>query len=195
MGFRLKAVWGKLHRKQQHYNCCSAVLRKTDCVRFGRNASLSAFVLFAGGCVVRITYESFLDCSLQEVFLLPKWRTAFYRFLLDSNIIHRSVFAGGSLPPAPLAELSQLDRSCLRLVSNSLPSKYNNKKTASLFEAVFCIKISIVLHRQQQLQPDTQPMQLAVPDSADTVRTPLRYKFYHHTKHTAFAPERVTSLA
>ena len=132
MGFRLKAVWGKLHRRQQNSN-----LRETDCVRFGRNASLSAFVLFAGGCVVRITYESFLDCSLQEVFLLPKWRTAFYRFLLDFNIIHRSVFAGGSLPPAPLAELSQLDRSCLRLVSNSLPSKYNNKKTASLLEAVF----------------------------------------------------------
>ena len=44
------------------------VLRKTNCVRFGRIASLSACVLFAGGCVVRITYESFLDCSLLEVF-------------------------------------------------------------------------------------------------------------------------------
>ena len=39
-------------------------LRKTICVRFGRIASLSAFVLFADGYVVRITYESFLDYSL-----------------------------------------------------------------------------------------------------------------------------------
>ena len=44
------------------------VLRKTNCVRFGRIASLSASVLFAGGCVFRIAYESFLDYSLLEVF-------------------------------------------------------------------------------------------------------------------------------
>ena len=37
-------------------------------VRFGRIASLSAFVLFASGCVARISYESFLDYSLFEVF-------------------------------------------------------------------------------------------------------------------------------
>ena len=42
--------------------------RKTNCVRFGRIASLSAFVLFASGCVARISYESFLDYSLFEVF-------------------------------------------------------------------------------------------------------------------------------
>ena len=35
--------------------------RETNCVRFGRIASLSACVLFAVGCVVRIAYESFLD--------------------------------------------------------------------------------------------------------------------------------------
>ena len=58
-------------------NCCTETLfirlrlaiknntlRKTICVRFGRIASLSAFVLFADGYVVRITYESFLDYSL-----------------------------------------------------------------------------------------------------------------------------------
>ena len=41
-------------------------LRKNDCVRFGKIASLSAFVLFAVGYVVRIAYESFLDYSLLE---------------------------------------------------------------------------------------------------------------------------------
>ena len=40
------------------------VLRKTNYVRFGRIASLSAFVLFAGGCVVRIAYEFFLDFNI-----------------------------------------------------------------------------------------------------------------------------------
>ena len=41
------------------------------------DASLSACVLFAGEYVVRIADESFLDCSLQEVLLFLKWRTAF----------------------------------------------------------------------------------------------------------------------
>ena len=50
---------------------------ETNCVRFGRIASLSAFVLFAGGCVVRIAYKCFLDCSLQEFFMFLEWRTAF----------------------------------------------------------------------------------------------------------------------
>ena len=51
--------------------------RETIWIRFGRNASLSACVLFAGGCVVRIAYECFLDYSLQEVFMFLEWRTAF----------------------------------------------------------------------------------------------------------------------
>ena len=58
----------------------AACLRKTNQIRFGRIASLSAFVLFAGGCVVRIAYESFLDCSLQEFFMFLEWRTAFIKF-------------------------------------------------------------------------------------------------------------------
>jgi len=41
--------------------------RKTNCIRFGKIALLFAFVLFAGGCVVRIAYECFLDYSLLEV--------------------------------------------------------------------------------------------------------------------------------
>ena len=53
---------------------------KTNCVRFGRIALLSACVLFAGGCVVRIDYESFLDYCFQEISLLPEWRTAFAHF-------------------------------------------------------------------------------------------------------------------
>ena len=52
--------------------------RKTNCVRFGRIASLSAFVLFAGGCVIQIIFQSFLDYSLQEVSMFSKQRTAVY---------------------------------------------------------------------------------------------------------------------
>ena len=52
--------------------------RKTNCVRFGRIASLSAFVLFAGGYVIRIIFQSFLDYSLQEVSMFSKQRTAVY---------------------------------------------------------------------------------------------------------------------
>ena len=51
-----------------HVKHCMNALRETNCIRFGRIASLSAFVLFAGGYVVRIAYESFLDYSLLEVF-------------------------------------------------------------------------------------------------------------------------------
>ena len=58
----------------------NAVLRKTICVRFGRIASLSAFVLFADGCVVRIIFQSFLDFRFSEFFLFPEWRTAFTNF-------------------------------------------------------------------------------------------------------------------
>ena len=47
---------------------------ENNCVRFGKIASLFAFVLFAGGCVVRIAYESFLDFSFSEFFML--YRTA-----------------------------------------------------------------------------------------------------------------------
>ena len=56
------------------------ILRKTNCERFGRIASLSACVLFAGGCVVRIAYESFLDSSFPEFFMFLEWRTAFTDF-------------------------------------------------------------------------------------------------------------------
>ena len=135
MGFRLKAVWGKLHKRQLHYNCCSAA-----CPPFLKDA-------------------------------LP--------FCPFGTFPHTV----GNHPP--------------RRAEPARPQfAYGNKiKTASFLEAVFLYQISIVLHRQQQLQPDTQPMQLAVPDSVDIVRTPLRYRFYHHTVHTAFALERVTGSA
>ena len=54
--------------------------RNTTWIRFGRIASLSAFVLFAGGCVVRIIFQSFLDFRFSEFFLFPEWRTAFTNF-------------------------------------------------------------------------------------------------------------------
>ena len=50
------------------------ILWDTNCIRFGKIALLFAFVLFAGGCVVRIAYESFLDFSFSEFFML--YRTA-----------------------------------------------------------------------------------------------------------------------
>ena len=56
-------------------------LRKTTCVWFGRIALLSACVLFAGGCVVRIGFASLFDYSFYEVLLLLKWRTAFLPIL------------------------------------------------------------------------------------------------------------------
>ena len=62
-------------------------LRKTNCVRFGRIASLSACVLFAGGCVVRIAFVSFLDFDFSEFFMFLEWRTADCLFLLDFNIV------------------------------------------------------------------------------------------------------------
>ena len=99
MGFRLKAVWGKLHRRQLHYNCCSAALRKTNCVRFGRIASLSACVLFAGGCVVGICDESFLDFSFSEFFMFLEWRTAVTLILLDFYYRLLSTLRRGQLAP------------------------------------------------------------------------------------------------
>ena len=54
--------------------------RETTRIRFGRIASLSAFVLFAGGYVVRICYEFFLDSSFPEFFMFLGWRTAFTDF-------------------------------------------------------------------------------------------------------------------
>ena len=54
--------------------------RETIWIRFGRNASLSACVLFAGGHVVRITFQSFLDFSFPEFFMFSEWRTAFTNF-------------------------------------------------------------------------------------------------------------------
>ena len=56
------------------------ILWDTNCIRFGKIALLFAFVLFAGSCVVRIAYESFLDDCFQEIPLLLEWRTAFVYF-------------------------------------------------------------------------------------------------------------------
>ena len=72
---------------------------KTTRIRFGRIASLSAFVLFAGGCVVRIAYESFLDYNLQEFFMFLEWRTANCLFLLDFYYCSLSTLCRGQLAP------------------------------------------------------------------------------------------------
>ena len=77
---------------------------KTNCVRFSRIASLSAFVLFAGGCVVRIAYESFLDFGFSEFFMPSEWRTAVHFVSLRSLlllIIHSLQGAACPLHPSP----------------------------------------------------------------------------------------------
>ena len=75
-------------------------LGKPSCGWFGRYASLSACVLFASGCVFRICYESFLDSSFSEFFMLLKWRTAFSYISLSFqyHLINTSV-KGDSLSP------------------------------------------------------------------------------------------------
>ena len=118
---------------------------KTDCVwfgrialwdttriRFGKFASLFAFVLFAGSCVVRISYESFLDFGFSEFFMFLEWRTAFISFRFQCVLINTSV-KEGSLPSLTnhLAELSQLDRSSpsavMRLLNEWLVSAKSNQ--------------------------------------------------------------------
>ena len=66
---RQKQGWNPLlPDAKELFSLREVVLRENNCVRFGRYASLSACVLFAGGCVVRIAYECFLDCNLPEIF-------------------------------------------------------------------------------------------------------------------------------
>ena len=117
---------------------------KTTRIRFGRIASLSAFVLFAGGCVVRIAYECFLDCSLLEVFCFQDGEQQILVSLRFQYHLINTFVKGDSLSPifkgclallslrdisphcgesSLSAELSQLDRSCLRLVSYNPPRK------------------------------------------------------------------------
>ena len=79
-----KASWGcapALPNRIQVVSLREVALRKTTCVWFGRIALLSASVLFAGGCVVRIGFASLFDYSFYEVLLLLKWRTAFLPIL------------------------------------------------------------------------------------------------------------------
>ena len=105
---------------------------ETDCVWFGKIASLFAFVLFAGGCVVRIGYESFLDFGFSEFFMFLEWRTAFISLRFQCVLINTSV-KEGSLPSLTnhLAELSQLDRSSpsavMRLLNEWLVSAKSNQ--------------------------------------------------------------------
>ena len=69
----------------------------TTRIRFGKFASLFAFVLFASGCGVRIGYESFLDCSLQEFFYVSRMANSIFRFLLDSCYCKLSTLCRGQL--------------------------------------------------------------------------------------------------
>jgi len=78
---RQKQGWNPLlPDAKELFSLREVVLRENNCVRFGRYASLSACVLFAGGCVVRIGYESFLDFCFSEFFMFLEWRTAFAYF-------------------------------------------------------------------------------------------------------------------
>ena len=74
---RQKQGWNPLlPDAKESFSLREVVLRETNCIRFGRYASLSACVLFAGGCVVRIAYESFLNVRFSEIFMFLEWRTA-----------------------------------------------------------------------------------------------------------------------
>ena len=89
------------HSALFHVKQCSW---KNNCVRFSRIASLSACVLFAGGCVVRIGYESFLDFGFSEFFMPSEWRTAVHFVSLRSLlllIIHSLQGAACPLHPSP----------------------------------------------------------------------------------------------
>ena len=98
-----KASWGcapALPNRIEVVSLREVALRKTTCVWFGRIALLSASVLFAGGYVVRIVYESFLDFGFSEFFMLLEWRTAFSHIPLrfQYHLIKTSV-KGDSLSP------------------------------------------------------------------------------------------------
>ena len=70
LGNRLRMV------RQNRFALCQSTqiaLWDTTRIRFGKFASLFAFVLFAGGCVVRIGYESFSDFGFSEFFLFLEW--------------------------------------------------------------------------------------------------------------------------
>jgi len=79
-------VWASSPHLQSKFNfaLCSSCC---NCIWFGRIASLSACVLFAGGYVVRIIFVFFLDFDFSEFFMFLEWRTADCLFLLDFNII------------------------------------------------------------------------------------------------------------
>ena len=129
-----------------------AALREINCVRFGRIASLSASVLFAGGCVVRIVYESFLDFGFSEFFMLLEWRTAFSHIPLrfQYNLIKTSV-KGDSLSPLTIS---------LRRAEPARPQFAYGGKTVSglhgfaflfsLFALYFCMPVSLIAVPEKQ---------------------------------------------
>ena len=102
-------------------------LRKTNCVRFGRIASLSACVLFAGVALSELLMN-LSRLQFTRISYVFRMANSIYRILLDS--CYRSLFTlcRGQLAPAPLAELSQLDRSCLRLVSCNPTTNHPHRK-------------------------------------------------------------------
>ena len=138
----------------------------TTRIRFGKFASLFAFVLFAGSCVVRISYESFLDFGFSEFFMFLEWRTAFISFRFQCVLINTS-FKEGSLPSLTihLAELSQLDRSCLRLVSCNLSESQTKNGLASFF----CKPVFSTSYRAAFLLPIILPTIAATPNTARTI--------------------------
>ena len=131
---RQKQGWNPLlPDAKELFSLREVVLRENNCVRFGRYASLSACVLFAGGCVVRIAYECFLDCNLPEIFCFQDGEQHLPISLRFQYHLINTFVKEGSLPSLTihLAELSQLDRSCLRLVSCNLSESQTKNGLAS----------------------------------------------------------------
>ena len=105
--------------------------------------SLRCLPVFAvrRGCVVRITYESFLDYSLQEFFMFLEWRTAIFRFSLrfQYDFINTSV-KGDSLSPLTIS---------LRRAEPARPQfAYGGKTVSGLhgFAFLFFVVCIVFLH-------------------------------------------------
>ena len=124
---------------ERPFSLREVALRKTNCVRFGRIASLSAFVQFAGGCLFLNYFSIFLRFQFVRSFYVFRMANSIFFVPLRFQISLINTFVkGDSLSPifrgclallslrdisphcgesSLSAELSQLDRSCLRLIS------------------------------------------------------------------------------
>ena len=118
-------------------------------------------------CVVRIAYECFLDCNLPEVFCFQDGEQHLPISLRFQYHLINTFVKEGSLPSLTihLAELSQLDRSCLRLVSCNLSESQTKNGLASFF----CKPVFSTSYRAAFLLPIVLPTIAINPSTARTI--------------------------